>query len=165
MTTTLTLVSTGGHLIVCMDIAAPVLSTFTPASMPRSLGCACILKVVAIRTLFPLLLAASYVILLSCPSVTSHPLGPSQTYQLFQSYLNDLVCKCSVYSNSDNREDYAKPVSMLELTEALCRADDSTAGPDQVHYQFLKHLPGEAIDSLLRLFNGVWLPGDFPGSH
>jgi hypothetical protein len=53
---------------------------------------------------------------------------------------------------------------MLELTEAHRSAHDSAAGPDQVRYQFLKNLPDEAIHSLLRLSDRVWLSADFPAS-
>ena len=66
---------------------------------------------------------------------------------------------------SDNSEPYNACFSMAELTDALRKAHDSAAGPDQVHYQFLKHLPVEALDTLLRIFNDVWLSGVFPPSR
>jgi hypothetical protein len=65
---------------------------------------------------------------------------------------------------SDNSEPYNNCFSMSELTDALRKAHDSAAGPDQVHYQFLKHLPTESREALLRIFNDVWLSGDFPTS-
>ena len=48
---------------------------------------------------------------------------------------------------------------MEELQDALRRAHDTSAGPDEIHYQLLKHLPSS---SLLLLLNKIWLFGDFP---
>jgi hypothetical protein len=53
---------------------------------------------------------------------------------------------------SDNSEPYNNCFSLIELTEALRKAHDSAAGPDQVHYQFLKHLPAETLGTVLRIF-------------
>jgi len=34
-----------------------------------------------------------------------------------------------------------------ELTSAVSKFHDSTVGPDDVHYQVLKHLPGAALET------------------
>jgi hypothetical protein len=80
-TIALTLVGSCGHLRVCLVVAAVIpslrslLLTFILALMLRSLGCTRLLKVVVIQTSPPHQLAASYVISVSSPSVTSHPLS------------------------------------------------------------------------------------------
>ena len=39
---------------------------------------------------------------------------------------------------------------------------DTAVGYDDIHYQFLKHLPFRSLDSLLRIFNKIWLNGILP---
>jgi len=65
---------------------------------------------------------------------------------------------------SDNSEDYNAPFSLAELQEALHRANDSAAGPDNIHYQMLKHLPDPSLAVLLKVFNNIWESGKFPRS-
>ena len=40
---------------------------------------------------------------------------------------------------------------------------DTATGPDDIHYQMLKHLE-TALDTLLHIFNGIWTTGVFPES-
>ena len=42
--------------------------------------------------------------------------------------------------SSQNVEVYNRPFSMQELQDALRRAHDTSARPDEIHYQLLKHL-------------------------
>lgn len=65
---------------------------------------------------------------------------------------------------SDNSEPYNQPFSDTELLDALHQAHDAAVGPDEIHYQMLKHLPHTAKDSLLDIFNTIWLTGCFPPS-
>ena len=51
---------------------------------------------------------------------------------------------------------------MEELQDALRRAHDTSAGPDETHYQLLKHLPSSSLLLHLNIFNKIWLSGDFP---
>ena len=51
---------------------------------------------------------------------------------------------------------------MEELQDALRRAHDTSAGPDEIHYQLLKHLPSSSLLLLLNIFNNIWLSGNFP---
>ena len=62
----------------------------------------------------------------------------------------------------DNAEVYKRPFSIEELQDALHRAHDTSAGPDEVHYQLLKHLPSSSLLLLLNIFNQIWISGDFP---
>ena len=50
---------------------------------------------------------------------------------------------------------------MEELRDALRRAHDISAGPDEIHYQLLKHLP-DAFLLLLNICNNILISGDFP---
>jgi len=66
--------------------------------------------------------------------------------------------------SSDNSEPYNLPFSRSELHSALKKAHDSAAGPDNIHYQMLKHMPESAVETLLEIFNSIWLTGEFPTS-
>ena len=70
--------------------------------------------------------------------------------------------KQTIKCSSDNAEVYNKPLSMEELRDALRRAHDTSAGPDEIHYQLLKHLPDASLLLLLNICNNIWLSGDFP---
>ena len=70
--------------------------------------------------------------------------------------------KQTIKFSSDNAEVYNGPFSMEELQDALRRAHDTSAGPDEIHYQLLKHLPSSSILLLLNIFNKIWISGDFP---
>ena len=44
-------------------------------------------------------------------------------------------------------------ILMEELQAALRRAHDTSAGPDEIHYQLLKHLLSSSLLLLLNIFN------------
>jgi hypothetical protein len=65
--------------------------------------------------------------------------------------LNDKI-KCERSEpcfTSDNSENCNTPFTFKELKYAIHRAHDTTAGPDDVHYQMQKHLPDESLMALL----------------
>jgi len=72
--------------------------------------------------------------------------------------------KTKLKFKSDNTECYNQPFSISELRDSLERAHDTAAGPDDIHYQLLKHLPFEALSTLLFIFNTIWEGGSFPPS-
>ena len=51
-----------------------------------------------------------------------------------------------------------------ELTDAISKSHDTAVGPDDVHYQMLKHLPDDALLTLLNILNNIWASGKFPTS-
>ena len=57
---------------------------------------------------------------------------------------------------------YNMPFCMEELQEALRRAHNTSAGPDEIHYHILKHLPKSSLLLLLNIFNKIWISDDFP---
>ncbi|PJE78782.1 Ribonuclease H [invertebrate metagenome] len=50
------------------------------------------------------------------------------------------------------------------MLESLKRSTDSAAGPDEIPYQFLKHLPESSLRCLLYIFNQVFASGKIPES-
>ena len=62
---------------------------------------------------------------------------------------------------SDNAEPYNQPFSIDELRTALGKAHNTSPGPDQIHYQILKHLPEASLQCLLKVFNNIWETGKF----
>ena len=65
---------------------------------------------------------------------------------------------------SSTNEHYNKDSTIKELWKALKKCHDTAFGCDDIHYQFLKHLPFRSLDSLLRIFNQVWHIGILPDS-
>ena len=70
--------------------------------------------------------------------------------------------KQTIKCSCDNAEVYNKPFSMEELRDALRRAHDTIAGPDEIHYQLLKHLHDSSLLFLLNILNKIRISGDFP---
>ena len=72
--------------------------------------------------------------------------------------------KTKLNFKSNNLEDYNQPFSLSELTDSIMKSHDTAVGPDEIHYQFLKHLPSISLEFLLQVFNEVWVSGRFPTS-
>ena len=65
---------------------------------------------------------------------------------------------------SDESESYNVPFTLSELKESLKKSKDTAAGPDNIHYQFLRRLPESCLQVLLNVYNQVWESGNFPPS-
>jgi len=61
-------------------------------------------------------------------------------------------------------ETYSTLFSIDELLDALSSSNASAFGTDDMHYQMLKHLPSEVLNTLLAILNDIWLTGNFPSS-
>ena len=48
------------------------------------------------------------------------------------------------------------------MKKALKKCHDTAVGCDDIHYQFLKHLPFRSLDSLLCISNKIWHTGILP---
>jgi len=48
------------------------------------------------------------------------------------------------------------PFSIDELLDALSSSNDSVVGRNDIHYQMLKHLPSEVLNTLLSILNDIW---------
>ena len=73
-----------------------------------------------------------------------------------QKFKNIKQQKENLKFSSDNSETYNKSFSISELRDALQKAHDSSPGPDDIHYQFLKHHPESSLSVLLKTFNDIW---------
>ena len=72
--------------------------------------------------------------------------------------------KNNINFKSLNNEEYNNPFNLLELIDAIQNSNDTATGPDEVHYQMLKHLPNNALSTILHIFNDIWATGVFPES-
>ena len=72
--------------------------------------------------------------------------------------------KFNLNFKSSNTEEYNNPFNLVELKEAINKCHDTATGPDEVHYQMLKHLPPKSLQALLDIFNDIWETGKFPES-
>ena len=66
--------------------------------------------------------------------------------------------KQTIKFSFDNTEEYNRPFSMEKLYNDLLRAHDTSAGPDEIHYQ----LPSSSLLILFNIFNKIGISGDFP---
>ena len=55
----------------------------------------------------------------------------------------------------ENVEVYNRSFRMEELQDALRRAHDTSARPDEIHYQLLIHLPKSSLLLLLNILNKI----------
>ena len=72
--------------------------------------------------------------------------------------------KNNINFKSLNNEEYNNPFNLLELIDAIQKSNDTATGPDEVHYQMLKHLPNNALSTIFHIFNDIWATGVFPES-
>ena len=70
--------------------------------------------------------------------------------------------KVKLNFKSQNNEIYYKDFNLDELVDAIQLSHDSATGPDEVHYQMLKHLAENSLETLLNIFNYIWTTGKFP---
>ena len=64
--------------------------------------------------------------------------------------------------DTDNSENYNVRFTIRELCDALKKSHDTATGPDEIHYQLLKHLPRDSLMVLLDIFNDIWASGEIP---
>ena len=92
-------------------------------------------------------------------SNNSSPENYSNKFQSFRRQAENQQLKFK----SSNYENYNNPFSLDELTDAIFKSD-TAVGPDDVHYQMLKHHPNDALLTLLNILNNIWASGKFPTS-
>ena len=72
--------------------------------------------------------------------------------------------KIKLNFESSNNEEYNNPFNLDELKDAISKSHDTATGPDEIHYQMLKHLPLKSLQTLLDILNNMWETGKFPDS-
>ena len=87
--------------------------------------------------------------------------SPQNYTETFRKVKNEQE-KTKLNFKSANSEDYNKLFNFDELLEAINQSHDSATGPDEIHYQMLKHLPESSLQTLLNIFNDIRTTGDFP---
>ena len=65
---------------------------------------------------------------------------------------------------SNNSEKYNQPFTPIELQKAIKTSHNTAVSPDEIHYEFLKHLLKNSLDYLLTIFNDIWLNDKSPKS-
>ena len=88
----------------------------------------------------------------------------SENYSAKFRKIKDQQEKQKLKFTSDNTESYNSKFSFSEVTDALSKAHDSSPGPDDIHYQLLRHLPSSSLSILLEIYNSIWATGNIPKS-
>ena len=76
--------------------------------------------------------------------------------------LENLANSCDF--TSQNNEIYNKPFTIHELTLAISKCGQTSVGPDDIHYEFFRHLSGNALTYLLAAINDLFQNHTFPAS-
>ena len=71
-----------------------------------------------------------------------------------QSRQRNLANSCDFTSN--NTEIYNKPFTLRELTHAISMCGQTSGGPDDIHYDFFKHLSKNTLTYLLTAINNLF---------
>ena len=79
-------------------------------------------------------------------------------------HYKDNIERHDINFTSINNEPYNLPLTLSELTKAIHSSHDSAPGPDNIHYQLLKHLPEQSLQTLLKIFNYYFINDIFPPS-
>ncbi len=61
--------------------------------------------------------------------------------------------------NSCVKMTYDVKLHNIELNSAIGKSHDSSPSPDDIHYQLIKHLSADSLQSLLEVFNLIWETG------
>ena len=59
---------------------------------------------------------------------------------------------------------YDKKFTMWDLKRSSKKSNNSSPGPDQIHYEIFRHLPIETLHILLDIINETWKSDTFPKS-
>ena len=66
--------------------------------------------------------------------------------------------------NTNRNLRYNKKFTMRDLKRSLKKSNNSSPGPDQIHYEILRHRPIETLHILLDIINETWKSDTFPES-
>ena len=91
-------------------------------------------------------------------------ISSSQNYSEKFKHIKMQQEKNNINFKSLNNKEYNDPFNLLELIDAVQKSYITATGPDEVHYQMLKHLPNNALSTIVHIFNDIWTTGVFPES-
>ncbi|ESP04448.1 hypothetical protein LOTGIDRAFT_176339 [Lottia gigantea] len=93
----------------------------------------------------------------------ANSLGHNFSYNSSSNFSSDAFRKVKLQEErkrltfaSKNEEYYNNKFTISELKFSLKQARDTATGPDDIHYQILKHLPYPTLKKLLCIFNQIW---------
>jgi len=72
----------------------------------------------------------------------------SDTFQTYEQQAE----RQQIKFNSNNKENYNLIFAMDELLDAIGKSHDSAVGPDDIHYQMVKHLPSGGTPYIAKHF-------------
>ena len=72
--------------------------------------------------------------------------------------------KQKINFKTNNNLRYNMKFTMRDLKRSLKKSNNSSPGPDQIHYEILRHLPIETLRILLDIINETWKSDTFPES-
>ena len=90
-------------------------------------------------------------------SNNSSPENYSNKFQPFRRQAENQQLKFK----SNSYENYNNPFNLDKLTDAISKSHDTAVGSDDIHYQMLKHLPNDALLTLLNILNKIWALGKY----
>ena len=70
--------------------------------------------------------------------------------------------KIKIYFTSDNTEVYNKLFRLTVLRRSIMKSKPRAPGPDGIHNNLLKHLPGDTRKILKEIRNKIWTSTDIP---
>ncbi|CAF3490192.1 unnamed protein product [Rotaria socialis] len=66
--------------------------------------------------------------------------------------------------NNSINEEYNRKFTLTELQNSLKLCNDTSPGPDGIHYSMIKHLSTESLNYLLNAYNQLWINHEIPES-
>ena len=82
----------------------------------------------------------------------------------FQSVKRSEEGKPLNFKTNDRSLPYNKRFKLRDLKRSIKKSNDSTPGPDNIHYRILKNLPDETLKIILNIINRHWEQHTFPES-
>ena len=88
----------------------------------------------------------------------------SENYSKEFQFIKEQREKQKINFKTNRNRRYNKKFTMRDLKWSLKKSNNSSPGPDQIHYEILRHLPTETLHILLDIINETWKSDTFPDS-
>ena len=93
--------------------------------------------------------------------------APEEVAKIFADQLIEISSKLPKASPNpipETAEIYNEPFTLEELKLAVSHSGNTSVGPDDIHYSFLKHLSDKSLLRLLETYNQAWTERKYPES-